>query len=212
MTQDRRPDHVTVVDATLGRIEVRELPWRPSVRMLSVDGEMYGAMDLDDPTQYFFRQRPGAQNSLGLVKFMFPNQHHVYLHDTPADALFERVSRSFSHGCVRVEEPVALAEYLLRDQPEWSRAQIEDAMAAGEERTVKLREPIPVYLGYWTVGVAAGGETQFRPDIYGIDRKQASLLADRISRLRTAAEAAARAAGNTASDAASGSSSADTGH
>src|SRR5687767_1280475 len=120
------------------------------------------AVDLADPGQYRFRQRPGAQNSLGLVKFMFPNQYNVYLHDTPADSLFARASRSFSHGCVRLENPLALAEYLLSDQSGWTTEKITEAMHSGEERTVKLKKPIPVYLGYWTARVSADGVMQFR--------------------------------------------------
>jgi murein L,D-transpeptidase YcbB/YkuD len=152
------------------------------------------SIDLADPTNYRFRQRPGAQNSLGLVKFMFPNQHNVYLHDTPTDSLFERASRSFSHGCVRVEQPMALAEYLLRDQPEWTRERIEQGMHGLEERTVKLKTPIPVYLGYWTARVSADGVLQFRKDVYGIDRQQSALLGERLQRLRKTAAKAAMAA------------------
>jgi len=152
------------------------------------------SIDLADPSKYRFRQRPGAHNSLGLVKFMFPNQFNVYLHDTPADSLFARASRSFSHGCVRLENPTALAEYVLRDQPEWTREKIQEAMNAAEERTVKLRTAIPVYLGYWTARVSADGVLQFRRDVYGIDGRLSALLADRLSRLRKTAAAAATAA------------------
>jgi murein L,D-transpeptidase YcbB/YkuD len=144
------------------------------------------SMDLSDPAQYRFRQRPGAQNSLGLIKFMFPNQHNVYLHDTPADSLFTRASRSFSHGCVRLEDPVALALYVLRDQPEWTRERIEEAMHAGEERTVKLKAKLPVYLGYFTVSVTPDRMVQFRRDVYGIDGQQTARLSDRLKRLRKA--------------------------
>jgi murein L,D-transpeptidase YcbB/YkuD len=151
------------------------------------------AIDLSDPTSYRFRQRPGAQNSLGLVKFMFPNQFNVYLHDTPADSLFARASRSFSHGCVRVENPLALAEYVLRDHQGWTREKIEEAMHAEEERTVRLKKAIPVYLGYWTARASADGVMQFRKDVYGIDARLTSLLADRLSRLRKSAAAAASA-------------------
>jgi murein L,D-transpeptidase YcbB/YkuD len=152
------------------------------------------SIDLADPSKYRFRQRPGAHNSLGLVKFMFPNQFNVYLHDTPADSLFARASRSFSHGCVRLENPTALAEYVLRHQPEWTREKIQEAMNAAEERTVKLRAAIPVYLGYWTARVSADGVLQFRRDVYGIDGRLSTLLADRLSRLRKTAAAAASAA------------------
>jgi murein L,D-transpeptidase YcbB/YkuD len=148
-------------------------------------------IDLNNPAEYRFRQRPGSSNSLGLVKFMFPNQFNVYLHDTPADSLFARASRSFSHGCVRVEEPKQLAEYLLRDQPEWTPDKIDEAMHAGEERTVKLAHPIPVYLGYWTARVSADGIVQFRRDVYGIDSRLTTMLAERMERLRRSTSAAA---------------------
>jgi murein L,D-transpeptidase YcbB/YkuD len=151
------------------------------------------SIDLANPSGYRFRQRPGATNSLGLVKFMFPNQFNVYLHDTPADSLFDRAVRSFSHGCVRVAEPLALAEYVLRDQREWHRARIEEAMHAGEEKHVKLNTPIPVYMGYWTARVRPDGMVQFRNDVYGIDERLTVKLADRLERLRRTSEAATAA-------------------
>jgi L,D-transpeptidase YcbB len=173
---------------------------RNNMEVLDADGNPIDprSIDLADPAKYRFRQRPGIQNSLGLVKFMFPNQYNVYLHDTPMDSLFARASRSFSHGCVRLENPLALAEYVLRDQPEWTRERIEEAMHGEQERTVKLRSAIPVYLGYWTARVSADGILQFRRDVYDIDRRQTSLLADRLSRLRKTAAAAASAANQTA--------------
>src|ERR1700741_4558810 len=97
------------------------------------------SIDLKDPDAYRFRQRPGTSNSLGLVKFMFPNQYNVYLHDTPADSLFARATRSFSHGCVRVEQPDALAQFVLRDQPAWTSERIEEAMHGEDETIVKLK-------------------------------------------------------------------------
>jgi murein L,D-transpeptidase YcbB/YkuD len=139
-------------------------------------------VDLSNPAAYRFRQRPGASNSLGSVKFMFPNQFNVYLHDTPADSLFARATRSFSHGCVRVEQPEALAEYVLRDQPEWTRERIESAMHGREETTVKLKAPIPVYLGYWTARVTPDGIVQFRKDVYGIDERQTAMLVKLLHR------------------------------
>jgi murein L,D-transpeptidase YcbB/YkuD len=151
------------------------------------------SVDLSDPEEYRFRQRPGADNSLGLVKFMFPNQFDVYLHDTPANSLFARASRSFSHGCVRLEQPVALARYLLRDQPEWNEDRIDEAMHSGKEQHVKLKNAIPVYLGYWTARVSADGLVQFRKDIYGIDERQMALLHDRLTRMRRSAAAVSAA-------------------
>lgn len=168
---------------------------RNRMEVLDKSGNVVDAseVDLSDPAAYRFRQRPGASNSLGLVKFMFPNQFSVYLHDTPADSLFERAARSFSHGCVRVEEPVALAQYVLRDQPEWTRERIEQAMHAGEEKHVKLKAPVPVYLGYWTARVRPDDSLQFRRDVYGIDSRQIAMLADRLERLRRSGQAAAAA-------------------
>ena len=168
---------------------------RANMEVLDKSGQPIdpSTIDVADPASYRFRQRPGAQNSLGLVKFMFPNQFNVYLHDTPTDSLFARASRSFSHGCVRLENPLALAEYVLRDQQGWTREKIEEAMHAEEERTVKLKKAIPVYLGYWTARVSSDGVMQFRKDVYGIDSRLTALLADRLSRLRKSAAAAASA-------------------
>jgi murein L,D-transpeptidase YcbB/YkuD len=150
-------------------------------------------IDLSDATAYRFRQRPGTGNSLGLVKFMFPNQYDVYLHDTPADSLFERAARSLSHGCVRVEQPEALAKYVLGDQPEWTPERISEAMHAGEEKTVKLKHALPVYLGYWTARVRPDGLVQFRRDVYDVDNRLTARLADRLNRLKQSSEAAAAA-------------------
>ena len=150
-------------------------------------------IDLGTPGKYRFRQRPGGANSLGLVKFMFPNQFNVYLHDTPADSLFARASRSFSHGCVRVEEPQKLAAYVLRDQPDWTSERIDAAMHGTDERAVKLKEHIPVYIGYWTARVSDDGLVQFRKDVYGIDGRLIVRLGDRMERLRKSAIAAAKA-------------------
>ncbi len=120
---------------------------------------------------YRFRQDPGPNNSLGLVKFMFPNRFNVYLHDTPARELFARVQRDFSSGCIRVEKPVELSEYLLADRPEWTREAIQNAMRQKSERTVTLRNPIPVHLLYWTTWADEDGTLYFRRDIYNRDQR-----------------------------------------
>jgi murein L,D-transpeptidase YcbB/YkuD len=120
------------------------------------------------------------------VKFLFPNHFNVYLHDTPADALFARVERDFSHGCVRVERPVELASWVLRDRPEWTRERIEQAMRSGKEQAVKLTEPIPVYLLYQTAWVDLNGQVQFRGDLYGHDATQAKLLFESRMPVKTA--------------------------
>jgi murein L,D-transpeptidase YcbB/YkuD len=122
------------------------------------------------------RQRPGASNALGLVKFVFPNAFGVYLHDTPDDALFARPRRAFSHGCIRVEQPVALARWVLGDLPRWTPSAIAAAMRSGRERSLALPEPIPVYVTYETVGLGEDGTVLFWPDVYGHDRGQMPLL------------------------------------
>jgi murein L,D-transpeptidase YcbB/YkuD len=149
------------------------------------------SVDIEDVGEYRFRQRPGSSNSLGLVKFMFPNSYNVYLHDTPADSLFARATRSFSHGCVRVEQPEQLAQYVLRDQPQWTPERISEAMRSGVEKSVKLSSPLPVYLGYWTARVSADGIVQFRDDLYAIDARQMTLLERTIEQLKQQAAAAA---------------------
>jgi murein L,D-transpeptidase YcbB/YkuD len=115
------------------------------------------------------RQRPGAKNALGRVKFLFPNSFNIYLHDTPAKSLFEKDKRAYSHGCIRLKEPEKLADYVLRNQPEWTPEKIEEAMNAGEQRFVKVKDPIPVLITYYTAWVDDNGQLNFREDIYGHD-------------------------------------------
>jgi murein L,D-transpeptidase YcbB/YkuD len=116
------------------------------------------------------RQRPGAKNALGGVKFVLPNTMDIYLHSTPAQQLFEQTRRDFSHGCIRVADPPALAEFVLRDQPAWTGERIRAAMAAGKTSTAMLTQPIPVVLFYTTAIVDAAGRVLFQSDIYGYDR------------------------------------------
>jgi len=125
-------------------------------------------IEVDDRGRY--RQLPGPGNSLGRVKFLFPNHFNVYLHDTPAQALFNRVERDFSHGCVRVDDPDALARYVLRDQPEWTAEKISAAMQSGTEQAVQLKSPLPIYLVYFTAW-EEGGALKTVPDVYGLDRR-----------------------------------------
>jgi len=126
-----------------------------------------------DNFKYTVRRRPGPKNDLGDVKFIFPNSNDIYLHDTPHDELFSQTKRSFSHGCVRVEEPVKLAAYLLRDNPNWSQPVIEDTIAQHREKYVTLKEKLPVYLVYLTSWADANGHVHFRDDIYGHDKSLA---------------------------------------
>ncbi|MBW4026265.1 MAG: L,D-transpeptidase family protein [Acidobacteria bacterium] len=124
------------------------------------------------------RQKPGPTNSLGLVKFLFPNTHSVYLHDTPAPQLFAQSRRDFSHGCVRVEKPLELATWLLRDQPEWTETSIRQAMESGpDNQQVDLTKPVPVLIVYLTAVVEQNGEVHFFDDIYGHDRSLNAVLA-----------------------------------
>jgi murein L,D-transpeptidase YcbB/YkuD len=118
---------------------------------------------------YIVRQGPGPTNALGLVKFIFPNPHFVFLHDTPSRGLFDREERTFSSGCIRVENPFELCELLLADQEGWDRARIDATIAGGETRTVHLSEPLPVVLIYWTAFVDLGGDLNFRRDVYERD-------------------------------------------
>jgi murein L,D-transpeptidase YcbB/YkuD len=120
--------------------------------------------------KYTLRRRPGPKNDLGDVKFIFPNSDDIYLHDTPHDELFNQTKRGFSHGCVRVEEPIKLAEYLLRNKPGWDRQTILETIQAREEKYVTLDEKLPVYLVYFTAWVDEAGNVHFRDDIYGHDK------------------------------------------
>ena len=122
------------------------------------------------------RQLPGPRNSLGRVKFLFPNNYNIYFHDTPAKSLFQREKRAFSHGCMRLEDAKKLAVYLLRDQPEWTEDRIQQAMSQGTEKWVTLKQDIPVYVSYFTAWVDEGGALHFRDDIYGHDRRMAERL------------------------------------
>lgn len=145
------------------------------------DGWSGGAQEIDlgsvEWTQYRGRrlpfrlqQMPGKTNALGRVKFMFPNKHDVYLHDTSAPELFSRTLRSFSSGCIRVEKPRELAELLLRDTPNWDTAAIDRALADEKTKVANLAEPVPVYLTYRTAWLGEGGTPRFAPDIYDRDR------------------------------------------
>jgi murein L,D-transpeptidase YcbB/YkuD len=107
------------------------------------------------------------------VKFLFPNSFNIYFHDTPAKSLFEKDKRAYSHGCIRLKEPEKMAEYVLRNQPEWTPEKIEEAMNAGKEKFVKVKDPIPVLITYYTAWVDENGQLNFREDIYGHDNNLA---------------------------------------
>lgn len=118
--------------------------------------------------QLRIRQRPGPHNALGAIKFIFPNNENIFLHHTPSTHLFARDRRDLSHGCIRVEQPIELAQFVLAREPEWTEQRIREAMDAGTSKTIRLKEPIPVLIGYSTV-LARNGTVFFYPDLYGHD-------------------------------------------
>lgn len=134
-------------------------------------------LDKVERGRLFIRQRPGPGNSLGLVKFMFPNDDAVYMHGTPTRRTFRKARRDASHGCIRLEHPEALAAWLLRGDPAWTPARIDAAMKADASSRVTLDEPMAVILFYDTVEVSDTGVTSFLPDIYGHDAVLAQALA-----------------------------------
>lgn len=123
------------------------------------------------------RQRPGPQNALGQIKFVFPNRFNVYLHDTPSRTLFSRTVRTFSHGCIRIEKPFDLAVWVLgRDDPQWTPEAIRKAIDPGRERKVPLHRTIPVHIAYWTAWIDDGGTLRLGRDVYERDAELARLL------------------------------------
>jgi L,D-transpeptidase YcbB len=163
--QARKPEYMyneeMEVVKDIGRNKVQIIP------ISSVDW----ANVTKDNFEFRVRQRPGKKNPLGYVKFIFPNEYEVYLHDTPGGHLFSREQRLFSHGCIRIEKPQKFAEYLLQDQPQWTPDAIKSAMYAGEEKYVNLTKTIPVYIVYFTAWVDDKGVIHFRDDIYKHDQK-----------------------------------------
>ena len=174
-TQDRLPEFQR--DPSLvSRLGFEVLDgWGPDARVVDPSTIDWGRLSADN-FPYRLRQRPGPANALGRVKFMFPNRHNVYLHDTPARSLFGRTERGFSSGCIRVERPVDLATYLLRDNEDWTEARVRSEMSRSTERTVVLQQKVPVHLLYWTAW-PEDGTLHFRNDIYRRDEAVASALA-----------------------------------
>ena len=163
-----------VISDTIGILPAIKMtePYSPTARandnakpVITV-GASVGAM-----TRVNVRQRPGPGNSLGLAKFIFPNDENVYMHGTPAQQLFSRVRRDFSHGCIRLEDPARFAEWVLRDQPEWTRERIDKAMQGTRPQRVNLKKPLTVVLFYDTVHVNSEGVVFFVRDIYDDDRE-----------------------------------------
>ncbi|MBD0295375.1 MAG: L,D-transpeptidase family protein [Flavisolibacter sp.] len=122
------------------------------------------------------RQLPGQDNALGKVKFLFPNSFDIYLHDTPKKDVFQQQQRAVSHGCIRLADAEKLAQYLLRNDPEWTPEKIRAAMNSGKEQPVRVKDPVPVMINYFTAWVDENGKLNFRNDIYGHDRKTAEKM------------------------------------
>ncbi|HEX2252665.1 MAG TPA: L,D-transpeptidase family protein [Thermoanaerobaculia bacterium] len=139
-------------------------PWRVGPAVWSQAG--------DEGQPIRLRQRPGGDNPLGDIKFMFPNEHNVYLHDTPADHLFAQADRNLSHGCIRLERPLELATWVLGED----RAEIEALIASGETREIPLPRKVPVHIQYWTAWVPEDGNLIFGDDLYGIDQRVAAAI------------------------------------
>jgi len=144
------------------------------------DGQVINAARIDWSStsidKFRIRQRPGRNNALGTIKFLFPNEHSVYLHDTPSKYLFSRSRRAYSHGCVRVQDPMAFAQALLINEPKLSRASLENQFGASE-RWNSLKTHVPVHLAYFTLRVNADGDIRAYGDVYGINAKLKQMLA-----------------------------------
>lgn len=179
------------VPPTIQRKEIapkveRDRGWlaRNNYEIVDASGTPLGTSVSDDMVRRIrsvgvsIRQKPGGSNALGLVKFLFPNQNNVYLHSTPSQALFAKSRRDFSHGCIRVEDPVALAAWVLREQPQWTPEKIRAAMNGDrDDMYISLKTPIPVLILYTTAVVFENGDVHFFEDIYGHDATLENALA-----------------------------------
>ena len=161
-----------VFDGT--QAEIESLVVRTALR----GSDEFVALGLADEAEWMVRQAAGDDNSLGLVKFMFPNSYSIYLHSTPTVWLFQKTRRDFSHGCIRLEKPAELAAWLLQDQPQWTLDAVRAAMQSGpDNQQVNLMPPVPVVIIYLTAVVEEDGEVYFFDDIYGRDRDLNAVLA-----------------------------------
>ncbi len=118
-----------------------------------------------------YRQLPGKKNALGKMKFMFPNNFHIYLHDTPSKELFEKTKRAFSHGCIRVENPKKLVDYLLRNNNKWTPNKVNEVLLTDVQTDINISPTVPVYIAYFTAWVDVNGKLNFRNDVYNLDQK-----------------------------------------
>lgn len=120
---------------------------------------------------YAIRQKPGDNNALGKIKFLFPNNFHIYLHDTPSKYLFNENKRAFSHGCIRVEDPRKLALYLLRNDSKWNEEQFDKSLNTKKTEYINLKQKIDVFIVYFTTWVDHNNQINFRNDLYGLDNQ-----------------------------------------
>ena len=118
---------------------------------------------------FIIRQKPSETNALGKMKFLFPNNFSIYLHDTPSKELFNQTKRDFSHGCIRIENPMKLAMYLLRNDKNWNQEKIDTVLKTTTETGISIKPNLPVYITYFTAWVDMNGNLNFRNDIYGLD-------------------------------------------
>ncbi len=154
-----------------------------------------GALDHGNLEAYSYRQKPGARNALGAVKFLFPNDNNIYLHDTPADQYFSAHSRAFSHGCIRLEKPLDLARMLLDDVTDRSSSELDALLARDSEQWVKVTETLPVYILYFTAWAGRDGTMRFYPDIYERDRRLQEQVEEQLQPGSAARPAATALAG-----------------
>jgi murein L,D-transpeptidase YcbB/YkuD len=147
-------ENISVFDTAGKRVDPEQVEWK------SLDAASL---------PYRFRQEPGAENPLGSIKFLFPNQWSVYLHDTPNTKLFKKDYRALSHGCIRIERPLDMAEYLLRGQTSWTKEDLVEFVKSGKRRWIDLKNPMPIYIVHFTAFSEPDGSLDFRPDLYGRD-------------------------------------------
>ena len=173
------PPTILAQDVLAGMRKGQNTIARKKLRILDAQGRVVDPSTIDwaaaTPAnfRYTLRQPPGADNALGRVKFIFPNEHSIFLHDTPSQELFSSDQRTFSSGCIRVEHALELARVLLegqRTRPDnWDKARITATIADGQSQTVFFEEPLPVLIVYWTASIGAAGDLRFARDVYGLD-------------------------------------------
>jgi len=152
-------ENITLLDRDGRRVDPYTVDW-PNLR----------------PVPYIFRQEPGPRNALGQIKFMFPNEHFVFIHDTPSREAFRRADRLLSSGCIRIEDPLSLAEILLADPARWNQQTLAAAIATGRNQPVRLPEPWPVLILYWTAEPDDEGGIRFLRDVYNRDAQVLAAL------------------------------------